>query len=499
MFSSESKRVSVAKSDFSRLRGTIVFSMEWGIFIALMWACGLTLGEPIKRVSRYIHEGQVARYENNTSLLRHGRTIYMLTQDRRKHTFPDRYTFNAFGYDFQHAKEVSREVINSYRNGEPIKSLYDHHANEAMLAMFKSGFLRNTTKVFEALNLNYVYFENYVILAWRVTEQKFRVVALPRRATFDSFGAAAAPDIPRDLEKFKKHGRVDFHASESCSEVEGEDPRMFVMNNRLWVVFATRYRKKPEIRMTLQEMFISVQNSGTVHEVEMKRPIFDMAWERGPQTRLDQKNWMPFYTETGDLRFVHSIEPLRIIAPDISIPCCGDEAIKVGKTGRSFAKIYGVSEGTPGLSKKGGIFPYGELRGGTPAYLVPTQFKGSKSYLAFFHASNEPSPPPGGKPKYTDVLKTYTMGAIVFSAQEPYELQAISRQPITHQSMYSGKWPHLPWAYYHMDYIVFPTNYLYEAETDTIYLQYGHQDRETWVAELSLTGLLKSLVAVKGG
>jgi predicted GH43/DUF377 family glycosyl hydrolase len=91
------------------------------------------------------------------------------------------------------------------------------------------------------------------------------------------------------------------------------------------------------------------------------------------------------------------------------------------------------------------------------------------------------------------------MGAILFSHDEPYELQAISRQPITHNSMYSGKWPDLPWAFYHMDYIVFPTNYLYEKDTDTIYLQYGHQDRETWVAELSLKGLLRSLVSVRDG
>ena len=471
--------------------------MIWVIFIALLCTCGLS--DPILRVPRYVHEGQVARYENNTALLRHGRTIYLLTQDRRKHTFPDRYTFNAYGFDFKHAKEVNREVINSYRNGEPIKTLFDHHANEAMLAMFKSNFLRNTTKIFDALNLNYVYYEDYVVLSWRVTEQKFRVVALPRKGYVDIFGAHTKPDIRRDMEKFRKHGKVDFHAGESCAEIEGEDPRLFVFKDRLWVVFASRFKKQPEIRMTMQELVIAVQNTGSLYEVERKRPVFDMAWERGPETKEDQKNWMPFFTPSGELRYVHSIEPLRVIAPDLTIPCCGDPAIQVGKTGRSFGKIYSVSEGTTGLSKKGGTFPYGELRGGTPAYLVPTHFKGSKSYLAFFHASNEPTPPPGGKPKYTDVLKTYTMGAILFSHDEPYELQAISRQPITHNSMYSGKWPDLPWAFYHMDYIVFPTNYLYEEDTDTIYLQYGHQDRETWVAELSLKGLLRSLVSVRDG
>ena len=64
--------------------------------------------------------------------------------------------------------------------------------------------------------------------------------------------------------------------------------------------------------------------------------------------------------------------------------------------------------------------------------------------------------------------------------------------------MYSGEWPNLPWAYYHMDYIVFPTNFVMSPKGDQIFLQYGHQDRDTCVATIDLDGLLKTLVPLKG-
>lgn len=475
-------------------------------FLLKLYCCVLFIclsGALIKRVPRSEHEKFVAQYGNDTAVVRHGRTVYLLSgrtdghMSQKKHTFPDRYTFNAFGLEFKHAHEKSRDVINSYKNGPAIPSLRDHHANEAMLAMFKSGFLRNTTKVFDALNLNYVYFDHYVVLTWRVNEQKFALVALPRKSYVDPFGKGSKPELRSDMEKLKKHRKMDYHIGEDVSEIPGEDPRLFVHENRLFVTFATRYRRgKPEIRMTIQEIFLAVRNSGSIHELELKKPIFDIEFDK--EKEKDQKNWTPFTDSKGELRFVQSIEPFCVVKLDMVIPCCGDEAIGVAKTGRSIAKATVVSTGAKGLTKKGGSFPFGELRGGTSALLVPTDYPGGKSYLAFFHASNEPMEGLGLPVRYTDVLKTYVMGAYLFSAKEPYELQAISRHPITHQSMYSGKWPDLPWAYYHMDYIIFPTNYLFEEETGTIFLQYGHQDRETWVAELSLSGLLKSLIPVKG-
>jgi hypothetical protein len=64
--------------------------------------------------------------------------------------------------------------------------------------------------------------------------------------------------------------------------------------------------------------------------------------------------------------------------------------------------------------------------------------------------------------------------------------------------MYQGPWALPLGAYYHLDYVVFPTNVVLYGE-DKLLVQYGWQDRETWVLELSLRKLISGMVkAVQG-
>ena len=449
------------------------------------------------RVSREEHEKAVSAYSLNSTLVRHGAKVYLLTSDNKKHTFPNRYTFNAYGQEWKHARPLDRAQINGIENGEEIPTLFDHHANEQMLALFTSQFLTKTENVFDELNLNYVYFSDYVVFTWRVTEQKFRLVAVPRPTKQTQTG-----DTPgmykTDMKKFSEFAVRDYHVKEDVKEIEGEDPRLFVLNGRLWVVFCKRYpRQKPEIQVSFAELSIlQAMNAGNaMAEVEIKFPVIDVDYKK-EQPGSDQKNWSPFDWQDGSVLFVATIEPLRVVKVDTSViggsVGGGNDRKSVMVEGRT------VSVSSADSSKRQtDNFPFGELRGGTPAVLVASSFGEGQSYLSFFHASNEPMEPPGGKPRYTDVLKTYSMGAYLFSPKPPYELQAMSRHPITHPSMYSGPWPNLPWAYYHMDYIVFPTNLVVVGGQDgggEILLQYGHQDRETCVATLSLQGLLESLV-----
>lgn len=441
------------------------------------------------RVSRGEHEKAVSAWASNSTLVRHGPKVYLVTGDNKKHTFPDRYTFNAFGQEWKHAKAFDRAQINALENGEEIPTLFDHHANEQMLALFTPKFLTKTEKVFDgALNLNYVYFSDFVVLTWRVTEQKFRLIAVHKSDSTRE----------KDLEMFSQSKVQDIHVAEEVKEIDGEDPRLFVINDRLWVVFCKRYPKgKPEIRVSFAELSV-VTKPESLYEVEIKHPVIDVDYTK-EQPGSDQKNWTPFDFKAGSMLFVATIEPLRVVRVDTTAA-----AATTDTSATRSVTIVGqtVSVSDPGATKQSGAFSYGELRGGTPAVLVPTPQQvggaegGGNSFLSFFHASNEPIEPPGGKPRYMDVLKTYTFGAYLFSAAPPYALQAMSRQPITHSSMYSGPWPHLPWAFYHMDYIVFPTNALVSEGGKEVLVQYGHQDRETCVATLSLQGLLESLLPV---
>ena len=119
------------------------------------------------------------------------------------------------------------------------------------------------------------------------------------------------------------------------------------------------------------------------------------------------------------------------------------------------------------------------------------------TYLLFFHSSRDP-------PETGDVLKTYYMGALTFSSKPPFSIMSITTVPITHDIMYKGSWSDLPLSYYSIDYIVFPMGYILinkqsssSSSSSIIYLFYGRQDKQGWVARIDLANLLSSMKPLK--
>ena len=86
---------------------------------------------------------------------------------------------------------------------------------------------------------------------------------------------------------------------------------------------------------------------------------------------------------------------------------------------------------------------------------------------------------------------------MLLSTKPPYEVRRITPHPLVHGSMYRGAWALPPSAFHHMDYVVFPTNV--GVLGDTLLLQYGWQDRETRVLEMSLQALMNGMVPVEQG
>ena len=124
---------------------------------------------------------------------------------------------------------------------------------------------------------------------------------------------------------------------------------------------------------------------------------------------------------------------------------------------------------------------WGVLRGGSPALIVGDE------YLAFFHSSiNFPS-------VYSNGKKTlhYVMGVYTFSREPPYNLTRISPEPIVGKNFYHGRNDYTLWKPLH---VVFPGGYIYDDRY--IWVVYGRQDHEVWVAKLDKTMLLDSLVPV---
>jgi beta-1,4-mannooligosaccharide phosphorylase len=171
-----------------------------------------------------------------------------------------------------------------------------------------------------------------------------------------------------------------------------------------------------------------------------------------------EKNWTPF-SYKNHLLLEYSQSPHRILFPLFGSNSCETVAF----TENSLPWIWG------------------ELRGGTPALID------NGEYLSFFHSSIDmPSLHSEGKS-----IAHYFIGAYTFSSTPPFEMTKISPKPIIAKGFYSGPM-HQP--YWKPVRVVFPGGLLIEDES--IYITYGKQDHEVWIAKLDKNALLKSLVPI---
>lgn len=162
-----------------------------------------------------------------------------------------------------------------------------------------------------------------------------------------------------------------------------------------------------------------------------------------------EKNWVPFEWN-GKLLLSYYPSPHEIMEADLSSGLCQH-----------------LCTTTPRIA-----WNWGTIRGGTPATLV------NGEYLTFFHSSLRMKSKASGTTK-----PHYFMGAYTFSSQPPFAITRISALPITAKGMYTRT-----------DYaalVIFPCGYFVQGEN--VYVSYGRNDREVWVAEISLQKLLSSL------
>jgi len=85
----------------------------------------------------------------------------------------------------------------------------------------------------------------------------------------------------------------------------------------------------------------------------------------------------------------------------------------------------------------------------------------------------------------------YFMGAYTFSNDPPFEITAISPKPIIGKHFYTGI-AYKP--YWKPIRCVFPCGYI--SDEEFIWIAYGREDHECWVAKLDKKRLLDSLVPV---
>jgi predicted GH43/DUF377 family glycosyl hydrolase len=153
-----------------------------------------------------------------------------------------------------------------------------------------------------------------------------------------------------------------------------------------------------------------------------------------PFQQLWEKNWVLF-NHDNKILMEYTISPQVILEPSIEDGSC--------------TAVLNSNESHPHI-----LWPYGLIRGGTPALLVDGE------YLSFFHSSK--------LNPHTNIY-TYYIGAYTFAAEPPFGLTKISSLPFSHKDFYST-----PKNAKTTSDVIFPGGFV--LKNNKIYLCYGEND-----------------------
>jgi predicted GH43/DUF377 family glycosyl hydrolase len=258
---------------------------------------------------------------------------------------------------------------------------------------------------------------------------------------------------------------------------QSEDARIFSLNNELYLIYNDNVEITSPNNQERRDMFLAkIERLGdnflVSNPVKLYHPqnYFLQNW---------QKNWIPFEWNNTVL-LSYTLAPHEVLIPRsvnktfISEDLTNssqilDEMHELPQVGEACEVLFSTQ---PSLK-----WEWGEIRGGTPAVLV-----GDK-YLAFFHSSKlMASECTEGVPKHH-----YFMGAYTFSNMPPFEITHISPKPIVGNNFYTNSSA--------SKRVIFPGGFV--IIDDFIYVAYGKDDREVWIAKIDKYGLEKSLVSVQ--
>ena len=244
-----------------------------------------------------------------------------------------------------------------------------------------------------------------------------------------------------DIEHF--HGLRAFHS---------QDPRLVEAGGHLYIVYSNMLN---DTSIPLRRVFVSELFFDGNH-FSFGKPEYLEHFETDAARRVE-KNWPPFDYE-GKLLISYTIVPHRVFYPILGTGVC---------------QTIACTNSSP-------VWGFGDIRGGTPALLD------NGEYLAFFHSSKQTASMQSDGKK----MMHYFIGAYTFSKNPPFALTRMSQEPIVGKNFYNGP-AHKTWKPLR---VIFPAGFV--SDDRFIWLSYGRQDHEIWIAKLDKKGLFKSLVPV---
>lgn len=271
---------------------------------------------------------------------------------------------------------------------------------------------------------------------------------LPNRSEESWISYIGIIHLNKSFDPISKIQLLDTRLYNSSTPSQSEDARIFSCNNRLYVVYNDNMDLVFPSTWERRDMYIAelVYDGRKFIVGEPLKLVHETKYRQSPW----QKNWSPFEWN-GSLLFSYMISPHEVIIPDMETGICSPFC----------------------MTHKPIMWRHGMIRGGTPAELVDGE------YLAFFHSGIITSSLSSDNQDFWH----YFMGAYTFSAEPPFEITGISQDPIDAPGFYT-------YSNYNKR-VIYPGGFIVDGEN--VYVAYGKDDTEVWIATMDLTGLKKSM------
>jgi predicted GH43/DUF377 family glycosyl hydrolase len=255
-------------------------------------------------------------------------------------------------------------------------------------------------------------------------------------------------------EDFRPIGEVQILRVEE-SPAYCDDPRLLTVGDDLYIVYSDCIDAIPsEGGFRMRSVQLDFDGETFIVKDQERFPHFE-----GEVAERREKNWVPFDYD-GHLLLAYSLSPHRILSP-----------------------IPGTQSCTEVASSRGEIcWSWGWLRGGTPGIVIDDH------YLAIFHSCVDMA----SAHTNGEMALHYFMGAYTFSKEPPFEITQISPMPIVARGFYGGP---IYEPYWKPVRVVFPCGLI--ADGPHLWVTYGRQDHEIWIAQIDKEQLLKSLVPIQ--
>ncbi len=233
-----------------------------------------------------------------------------------------------------------------------------------------------------------------------------------------------------------------------------EDGRLITLNDELYITYSD-CQDETISRGGFRMYIAKLAQEGDTFKVAYKERL---SFFNGSSQLRREKNWAPF-VYGDDILLSYSFSPHKVFAPTFGTNTCKTAAVTYNSL----------------------PWKWGEVRGGSPA------LKQDDHYLGFFHSCIQLQTVHNKKR-----CRHYFMGAYVLEQQPPFKVTHISNEPIIGKNFYNGP-SYKP--YWGSIQAVFPGGYIQDEHS--IWLVYGRQDHEMWVAQLDRKKLYETFVPVE--